>query len=150
MTMNKMLQENARDGKKGKRARVLLADDHPAVAKELCALLQTEFDVIATVGDGEALLAAAHALAPDVIVTDIAMPALDGIAAASEILRRNPAARICVCHCPRRSRDGKEKLGHRQDEKLKLSDPITQKLDFSLSKERQPDAAYTRWNTNRR
>ena len=94
MTMNKMLQENARDSKKGKRARVLLADDHPAVAKELCALLQTEFDVIATVGDGEALLAAAHALAPDVIVTDIAMPALDGIAAASEILRRNPAARI--------------------------------------------------------
>ena len=53
---------------------MLLADDHPAVAKELCALLQTEFDVIATVGDGEALLAAAHALAPDVIVTDIAMP----------------------------------------------------------------------------
>jgi len=53
MAVNKMVQE---------RARVLLADDHPAVAKELCALLQTEFDVIATVGDGEALLAAAHAL----------------------------------------------------------------------------------------
>ena len=57
-------------------------------------MLQPEFDVIATVGDGDALLAAAHALAPDVIVSDIAMPGLDGIAAASEILRRNPAARI--------------------------------------------------------
>ena len=85
MAMKKMVQE---------RARVLLADDHPAVAKELCALLQPEFDVIATVGDGDALLAAAYALAPDVIVSDIAMPGLDGIAAVSEILRRNPAARI--------------------------------------------------------
>jgi DNA-binding NarL/FixJ family response regulator len=75
-------------------ARVLLADDHPAVAKELCALLQPEFDVVATVGDGDALVAAAHALAPDVIVTDIAMPGLDGVVAASDILRRNPAARI--------------------------------------------------------
>jgi DNA-binding NarL/FixJ family response regulator len=94
MAVNNMLQDHIRDSKKGKRARVLLADDHPAVAKELCALLQPEFDVIATVGDGNALLAAAEALSPDVIVTDIAMPGLDGIAAASEILSRNPAARI--------------------------------------------------------
>jgi DNA-binding NarL/FixJ family response regulator len=93
MAVNKMLQERAHDGKKGKRARAL-ADDHPAVAKELCALLQPEFDVIATVGDGDALVAAAEALAPNVIVTDIAMPGLDGVAAASDILRRNPAARI--------------------------------------------------------
>ena len=57
-------------------------------------MLQPEFDVIATMGDGDALLAAAHALAPDVIVSDIAMPGLDGIAVASEILRRNLAARI--------------------------------------------------------
>jgi DNA-binding NarL/FixJ family response regulator len=84
----------ARGGEQDKRARVLLADDHPAVVKDLCTVLQAEFDVIANVGDGYALLAAAEALAPDVIVTDIAMPGLDGIAAASEILRRNPAARI--------------------------------------------------------
>ena len=73
---------------------MLLADAHPTVAKELWALLQLEFDVVATVGDGDALLAAAEALAPDVIVTDIAMPGLDGVVAASDILRRNPAARI--------------------------------------------------------
>jgi DNA-binding NarL/FixJ family response regulator len=89
-----ILQDHTQDSKKGKRARVLLADDHPAVVKDLCAVLQAEFDVIANVGDGYALLAAAEALAPDVIVTDIAMPGLDGIVAASEILRRNPAARI--------------------------------------------------------
>jgi DNA-binding NarL/FixJ family response regulator len=62
----------------------------------LCAVLQPKFEVVATVGDGYALLAAAEALAPDVIVTDIAMPGLDGIAAASEILRTNPAARIVL------------------------------------------------------
>ena len=57
-------------------------------------MVEREFELVATVGDGNALVAAAEALAPDVIVTDIAMPGLDGIAAASEILRRNPAARI--------------------------------------------------------
>jgi DNA-binding NarL/FixJ family response regulator len=89
-----VVKGRARAGEQGKRARVLLADDHPAVVKELRAVLEPEFEVVATVEDGCALLAAAAALAPDVIVTDIAMPGLDGIAAASEILRRNPAARI--------------------------------------------------------
>jgi DNA-binding NarL/FixJ family response regulator len=76
------------------RARVLLAEDHPAVAEDLRALLTSEFDVIATVGDGYGLVAAADTLTPDVIVTDIAMPGLDGMAAAGEILQRNPRARI--------------------------------------------------------
>ena len=49
---------------------------------------------MATVGDGNALVAAAETLAPDVIVTDIAMPGLNGIAAAAEILRSNSDARI--------------------------------------------------------
>ena len=89
-----MIQDHTRESKKGPRARVVLADDHPAVVKDLCALLQPEFDVIATVESGAALVTTVDALSPDVIVTDITMPGLDGIAAASEILRRNPAARI--------------------------------------------------------
>jgi DNA-binding NarL/FixJ family response regulator len=80
--------------KKNTRARVLLADDHPAVAEDLRALLEPEFDVIATVGDGYGLMTATETLTPDVIVTDIAMPGLDGMAAASAILQRNPRARI--------------------------------------------------------
>ena len=76
------------------RIRVLVADDHQVVAAGLCAVLEPEFDVIATVGDGHALVAAATALMPDVIVTDIAMPGLDGIVAAGEILRRHP--RACI------------------------------------------------------
>jgi DNA-binding NarL/FixJ family response regulator len=76
------------------RPRVLLADDQAANAALLSALLQTEFEVIAAVQDGQALVDAATSLSPDVIVTDIAMPVLDGIAAAREILRRNPSARV--------------------------------------------------------
>ena len=75
-------------------AQILLADDHPVVAEDLRTVLEAEFDVIATVGDGYELVAAAETLTPDVIVTDIGMPGLDGIAAAGEILRRNPSARI--------------------------------------------------------
>jgi DNA-binding NarL/FixJ family response regulator len=82
------------NGKEKIRARVILADDHPKVVEDLRALVEPEFEVVATVGDGNALVVAAERLAPDVIVTDIAMPGLNGITAAAEILRRNPAARI--------------------------------------------------------
>ena len=68
------------------RARVILADDHPGVVEDLRAVLEPEFEVVATVGDGNALVAAAETLAPDVIVTDIAMPNFNGIAAAARSL----------------------------------------------------------------
>jgi DNA-binding NarL/FixJ family response regulator len=77
-----------------KRARIVLADDHPAVAEQLRGVLEPEFEVVAVVGDGHALLAAAEKLRPDVIVTDIAMPGLNGIAATRELLRRDPGARV--------------------------------------------------------
>src|SRR5215207_3849309 len=76
------------------RPRLLLADDHLDTAELLCGLLQPEFDVIAQVHDGFTLVSAAERLSPDVIVSDISMPGLDGIAAASVILQHNPAARI--------------------------------------------------------
>ena len=76
------------------RARVILADDHPAILEDLQTLLKQEFEVVATVGDGNALIAAVETLAPDVIVTDIAMPGLNGMTAAADILRSNPDARI--------------------------------------------------------
>ncbi|HSE85719.1 MAG TPA: response regulator transcription factor [Candidatus Binatia bacterium] len=76
------------------RARVILADDHPDVVESLLALVEPEFDVVATVGDGKALVAAAASLTPDVIVTDISMPGLNGISAADQILRSNPATRV--------------------------------------------------------
>ena len=82
-------------GSAGKKIRArVLDDDHPEVVKSLRALVEQEFEVVATVGDGNALIAAAETFAFDVIVTDIAMPGLNGIAAAARILGSNPAARI--------------------------------------------------------
>jgi DNA-binding NarL/FixJ family response regulator len=74
--------------------RVLLADDHAAIVQQWRTLLEPEFEVVGAVGDGDALVDAAETLAPDVIVADIAMPGMNGIAAAHTILGRHPAARI--------------------------------------------------------
>lgn len=76
--------------------RLLLAEDHVDTADLLSDLLQSEFDVIAQVHDGLALVSAAEQLMPDVIVSDISMPGLDGIDAATAILRTNAAARIIL------------------------------------------------------
>jgi len=76
------------------RARVLLVEDHADVAEQLRALLEPEFDVVAAVSDGYAMLGAALKLRPDLIVSDIAMPLLDGMSAAEELLREHPEARV--------------------------------------------------------
>jgi DNA-binding NarL/FixJ family response regulator len=61
--------------------RVLLADDHLMVAEALKSLLAAEFELIGVVEDGLALVEATKELRPDVIVTDVTMPRLNGIAA---------------------------------------------------------------------
>ena len=68
-----------------KRIRILVADDDLRVRKMARELLQPEFDVVDMVSDGEALVAAALRLRPDVIVTDISMPAMSGIEAVRQI-----------------------------------------------------------------
>ena len=76
------------------RPRLLLAEDHADTAEQLRKLLRAEFDVVESVEDGNALVEAAQRLSPDVIVTDIAMPGIDGIAAVVRIRRQAPDARI--------------------------------------------------------
>jgi DNA-binding NarL/FixJ family response regulator len=75
-------------------ARVLLADDHAIVVEGLRRVLEPAFTVVAAVSDGRALVDAAAALAPDVIVADISMPLLNGIEAAREIRRGNDQVKI--------------------------------------------------------
>jgi YesN/AraC family two-component response regulator len=61
------------------RTTVLLADDHVIVAEGLASLLWESFDLIHTVRDGRTLLEVAKERKPDVIVTDISMPPLNGL-----------------------------------------------------------------------
>lgn len=77
-----------------KRPRVLLADDHQLVTDGLRRLLEPEFHVVGSVADGVALVETAQALRPDVVVTDISMPLLDGIAAARELRLVAPATKV--------------------------------------------------------
>jgi len=74
----------------------LLADDHAETAKQLRTLLESDFDVVALVVDGRALVSAAATLLPDVIVADISMPELDGIDATALLRRSDPQARIVL------------------------------------------------------
>ena len=78
------------------RPRILLAEDHPGVAEQLRGLLESEFDVVATVSDGKALLAVEDRIRPDVVVTDIMMPNLDGITATTALLARRPGIRVVL------------------------------------------------------
>jgi DNA-binding NarL/FixJ family response regulator len=77
-----------------KRPRVLLADDHALVVEGLRHLLEREVDLVGTVGDGRALLAAATQLKPDVILLDISMPGLNGIDAARQLTQLVPESKL--------------------------------------------------------
>lgn len=79
-----------------RKIRVLLAEDHTVVAEGLAALLKDSFDLVGTVGDGHALVEAANKLRPDVILTDISMPLLNGLDATREIHARRPNAKIII------------------------------------------------------
>jgi DNA-binding NarL/FixJ family response regulator len=72
------------------RATVVLAEDHPRIAEQLCKLLGEEFDVLAVATSGDALVKAVRRLRPDAVVTDISMPGMDGMEAARELLRDLP------------------------------------------------------------
>ena len=64
-----------------KRLRVILADDHKIFLEGLKTLLEPKYEIADAVEDGEALVAAAQQLEPDLIVADISMPILNGIEA---------------------------------------------------------------------
>jgi len=76
------------------RARILIADDHTLVADLCRKLLETEFEVVATVSNGRAVVRAAGELKPDVIVLDIAMPTLNGLDAARQVKEILPAVKL--------------------------------------------------------
>jgi len=78
------------------KIRVLLADDHILVAEGLRSLLKDLFDLVGVVHDGRALMESAESLRPDVIVTDISMPLLNGLDAVRQIRAKRPETRVII------------------------------------------------------
>ena len=78
--------------------RVVLADDHDLVRSGIKALLSMidGVEVVAEARDGQELIDLVESLEPDVVMTDISMPRMDGIAAISQIHARHPKVRLLV------------------------------------------------------
>ena len=76
------------------RPRVLVADDHRAMLDTLVRMLSRDFEVVAAVMDGVAVVTKAEQLEPDLLVLDIAMPELNGIAAAARLKEHGSNAKV--------------------------------------------------------
>jgi len=80
-----------------KRLRILVADDHSQILTLLTRILEPTFHVVGTVEDGQSLIAAAQALHPDIVLTDINMPIMNGIEATRELREVVPDCRV-ICY----------------------------------------------------
>ena len=92
-----MQQDESRTG--SAVIRVLVVEDHTVVRQAVCMLLADPrygIEVVGEAGDGIEAVALAQTLRPDVIVMDLLMPRLGGVAATQAILRQNPGARVLV------------------------------------------------------
>lgn len=75
---------------------VLLADDHTIFVEGLRALLKDRFDLVGVVHDGRALLESVASLRPEVVVTDISMPMLNGLDAVRQIKKFRPQTKVVI------------------------------------------------------
>ncbi|MET9870258.1 response regulator transcription factor [Streptomyces sp. NPDC006386] len=82
----------------GPTIRVLLADDHPVVRDGLAAMLATQPDltVVGEAANGAEALHRTASLAPDVVLMDLQMPGMDGIAATAAIRAAHPEVRVLI------------------------------------------------------
>lgn len=77
------------------RATVLVVDDHAMFRDGVRRLLERKgFDVVGEAGDGQEAMAAVREMSPDLVIMDISMPDLDGIAATREIIAGSPDTKV--------------------------------------------------------
>ncbi len=81
-----------------KTTRILIADDVPQVRRELRTLLPllADIDVVGEAENGQSAIELAATLRPDVILMDVEMPVMDGLAATRSIKQQCPACRIII------------------------------------------------------
>src|SRR4030042_882726 len=80
------------------KIRILIADDHALVREGICSLLarRKDIEVVGQAADGKQAVEQVRALAPDVVLMDIAMPVMNGLEATSEIHKSAAPSRILV------------------------------------------------------
>ena len=78
--------------------RILVADDHAIVRTGLVSLLETEpdIDVVGEACNGETAISMALRLKPDIVIMDLMMPDIDGVAATERILAAEPTIKVLV------------------------------------------------------
>ena len=76
------------------RKRILLADDHAAMLEEIQKLLKADYNIIGSVEDGAALVEAGQRLKPDLIISDISMPVMNGFEAAAKLRAAGVTAKL--------------------------------------------------------
>jgi len=80
------------------KIRILVADDHGVVRKGLRFLLdrQSDMEVVGEASDGREVVRLCEKLNPNVVIMDVAMPQLNGIDAAAQIVKTSPSIRIVM------------------------------------------------------
>jgi DNA-binding NarL/FixJ family response regulator len=80
------------------RVRILVADDHPIVREALKKLLvlEEDFDVVGEAGNGREVLERVRELDPDVLLLDLRMPDLDGLATLQALRQTNQRTRVII------------------------------------------------------
>lgn len=78
--------------------RIIVADDHPVVREGVRALLEreTNFQVVAETGDGLETVRLVRRIKPDILITDLIMPGLNGLEVVRQVGRRSPQTRVIV------------------------------------------------------
>ena len=80
------------------KLKILIADDHEVVRRGLCALLQSHegWEICGDAKDGREAVEMAKQLKPDVVILDVGMPNLNGLAATRQLLQQNPQQKVIV------------------------------------------------------
>jgi DNA-binding NarL/FixJ family response regulator len=80
------------------KVRILIADDHEVVRRGLCTLLQSHdgWEICGEATDGRDAVEKAKLLKPDVVILDVGMPNLNGLAATRQLTQHNPGCKVIV------------------------------------------------------
>jgi DNA-binding NarL/FixJ family response regulator len=116
-----------------KPIRVLLADDHTLVRAGLRKLLESlpDVEVVGEADDGLALLALAEQLQPNLVLTDIAMPGLNGLEATARLVKARPETRVLILSMHQNEEYVRQALRHGAAGYL-LKDAATVELELAL------------------